>query len=86
MDWDKPAVQATLLEAVTSDGRETYARARVERREGVYVARLSGVQESNILSALTQANALVIIPDGVKHLEAGSSVTAQMLDWPEDVF
>lgn len=84
--WDKPAVQAALLEGITSDGRETYARAWVERKDGAYVARLSGVQESNILSALTRANALVVIPDGVQRLEAGEWVTAQMLDWPEDVF
>ncbi len=83
--WEKPTVQATLLESVTSDGRETYARAWVERDGPGYVARLSGGQGSNVLSALTGANALVVIPDGVTRLEAGSRVAAQMLHWPEDV-
>ncbi|MGH2591915.1 MAG: molybdopterin molybdotransferase MoeA [Anaerolineae bacterium] len=84
--WDKPTVQVTLLESITSDGRETYARAWVERDGAGYVARLSGGQGSNVLSGLTGANALVIVPDGVTRLEAGSRATAQMLNWPEDIF
>ncbi len=83
--WDKPIVQVTLLETVTSDGRETYARAWVERDGAGYAARLSGGQGSNILSALTGANALVIVPDGVTQLEAGSRASAQMLNWPEEL-
>jgi molybdopterin molybdotransferase len=83
--WEKPAVQATLLEAVTSDGRETYARAWVERDGAGYVARLSGGQGSNVLSAMTEANALLIVPDGVTRLEAGSQAWAQMLYWSEEM-
>lgn len=82
--WDKPTQTVTLLETVTSDGRETYVRARVERDGDGYLARLSGLQESNILSALVKANALIVIPDGVTRLEAGSRAQAQMLDWPEE--
>jgi molybdopterin molybdotransferase len=82
--WDKPTVQARLLDVITSDGRETYARAWVERDGTGYTARLSGNQGSNILSGLAGANALVIVPDGVTGLDAGSMVTAQMLDWPEE--
>jgi molybdopterin molybdotransferase len=84
--WHKPTVQVELAEAVTSDGRETYARAWVQRQGDRYVARLSGGQASNVLSALVAANALVIIPEGQTHVEAGVQVLAQMLDWPEDIF
>jgi molybdopterin molybdotransferase len=84
--WHKPVVQVELAEAVTSDGRETYARAWVQREGDRYVARLSGGQSSNVLSALVAANALVIIPEGQTRVEAGARVSAQMLDWPEDVF
>ena len=59
----------------------------VMRREGNrYLAHLSGGQASNVLSALVAANALVIIPGGQTRVEAGARVSAQMLDWPEDVF
>jgi len=85
VQWDKPTVLVKLLEPVTSDGRETYARAWAERDGAGYVARLSGGQGSNILSALTGANALIIVPEGVTRLEAGTLATAQMLNWPEDV-
>jgi molybdopterin molybdotransferase len=85
-NWQKPVLEVELAEAVTSDGRETYARAWVRREGHRYVARLSGEQTSNVLSALVAANALVIIPDGQTRVEAGARVSAQMLDWPEDVF
>jgi molybdopterin molybdotransferase len=84
-NWQKPVREVELAEAVTSDGRETYARAWVKREGGRFVARLSGGQGSNVLSALVAANALVIIPAGQTRVEAGAKVTAQMLDWPEDV-
>ena len=85
-NWRKPMLEVELAEDVTSDGRETYARARVTREGHRYVARLSGGQASNVLSALVAANALVIVPDGQMQVKAGTRVMAQMLDWPEDVF
>lgn len=85
-NWRKPVVQAELAEDVSSDGRETYVRARVTRQGDRYIARLSGGQASNVLSALVAANALVIIPEGQTRIEAGARVMAQMLDWAEDVF
>lgn len=83
--WQKPTVTVTLLEAIESDGRETYARAWVEHRAGQWTARLSGGQDSNMLHSLTRANALVIVPDGITQLAAGDSAQAQMLDWPEEM-
>lgn len=83
--WQKPTVTVTLLEAIESDGRETYARARVERQADRWVAQLSGGQESNLLGSLARANALVIVPDGVVRLDAGAVVKAQMLDWPDEI-
>ncbi|HTP06997.1 MAG TPA: gephyrin-like molybdotransferase Glp [Anaerolineae bacterium] len=83
--WKKPTVPVTLREAIESDGRETYARAWVERHAGQWMARLSGGQGSNMLHSLTRANALVIVPDGITHLDAGATAQAQMLDWPEEI-
>ncbi len=83
--WQKPRVTVTLLEAIDSDGRETYARAWVERRGEQWTARLSGGQDSNMLGSLVRANALVVVPDGITHLEAGAAAQAQMLDWPEEM-
>jgi molybdopterin molybdotransferase len=83
--WHKPTVGVILLEPIESDGRETYARARVERDGDHWTARLTGGQGSNMLSSLARANALVIVPDGVWQLPAGSAAQAQMLDWPDEI-
>ena len=81
--WRKPTIEVIVQEPIDSDGRETYARAWVERVDGQWRARLSGGQGSNMLSSLVRANALVIVPDGVRRLEAGAVARAQMLDWPD---
>ena len=78
-DWRKTTITVTLLEPVDSDGRETYARARVARDGERWVARLSGGQGSNMLGSLARANALVIVPDGVTRLAAGDEAQAQLL-------
>ena len=83
--WHKPTVAVILSEPIESDGRETYARARVERDGDHWTARLTGGQGSSMLSSLARANALVIVPDGVEHLPAGSAAQAQMLDWPDEL-
>lgn len=83
---DKPTVNVVLNETLRSDGRETYLRAVVTKEDGRYVAHSAGGQGSNILSALVNANALVIIPQGVFEVPAGSELKAWLLDWTEEVF
>lgn len=84
---DRPEVTVTMLDDVTSDGRETYARAVVQRSaEGAYVASLTGSQGSHIMTSLVKANALVILPEGVKRVHAGQQLQALMIDWPPSVF
>jgi molybdopterin biosynthesis enzyme len=39
-----------------------------------------------VITSLTRANALVIVPAGARHVPAGETLTAWMLDWPEAVF
>jgi molybdopterin molybdotransferase len=83
----KPQVRARLDQAIASDGRESYLRAVVRPEAGGgYAARLTGAQGSNLISSLTRANALLVIPAGQKQVAAGETVTAWMLDWPEEVF
>jgi molybdopterin molybdotransferase len=65
-----------LAEAVESDGRESYLRA-VVGEDGT--ARLTGHQGSSNLLSLVQANALLIIPAGVKCRPAGQEVEAWLI-------
>ncbi len=74
-------VQATLTEALESpDGRESFYRGILSRSGEQTLARLAGHQGSGNLFSLVQANALLIVPAGVKTIAAGESVTA----WPLD--
>ena len=66
-------------EQIDSDGRESYLRARVYPAEGHLAARLTGHQGSGNLHSLVQANALLIIPAGVKCVPAGQEVDAWLI-------
>jgi len=77
---DEPnIISVTLGEPIESDGRESYLRATVTREEGQWMARLTGHQGSGNLRSLVQANALLIIPAGVKSLPLNSMVNAILL-------
>jgi molybdopterin molybdotransferase len=65
-------LKARLDETVESDGRESYLRAVVTEDDGHLAARLTGHQGSGNIFSLVQANALLIVPSGVKSLPANS--------------
>jgi molybdopterin molybdotransferase len=73
-----PRQKARLSEPVESDGRESYLRAVVTEEQGQLTARLTGHQGSGNIFSLVQANALLIVPSGVKSLPANSEAEI----WP----
>jgi molybdopterin molybdotransferase len=82
----KPIVEAIVEESIHNDaGRRLYNRAIVEKRNGHYYARLTGPQGSGILSSMSLANGLVLIPEERKTVNKGETVQALMLDWNEEV-
>jgi molybdopterin molybdotransferase len=83
---ERPQIMAEIQVAMESDGRESYIRAVVEKQDGRYIATPTGEQESHMLTSLVKANALLIIPEGTRQIEAGEQLVAWMLDWPETVF
>jgi molybdopterin molybdotransferase len=78
-DQPRSSIRVELTEPVQSDGRESYLRAIVELNKGRWSARLTGHQGSGNLRSLVQANALLIIPSGVKSLPAGAEVDAWLI-------
>lgn len=85
--FDRPQTPVRLVEEIHSDGRESYVRGIVSRAAaGHYQARTTGSQGSHIMTSLVNANALLIIPEGVTFVAAGDELFAWMLDWPETVF
>jgi molybdopterin molybdotransferase len=73
------SVRVRCAEEILSDGRESYLRAVVREEKGQFVARLTGHQGSGNLLSLVRANALLIIPAGVKCVPAGREVDAWLL-------
>ena len=83
---DRPTITVTVQEAIDSDGRESYIRAVVTHDEKGYQATTTGAQGSHMMTSLVKANALLIVPEGVKYVASGSQLTAWMFDWPETIF
>lgn len=82
-DLHRPQYPVTIAEEIQSDGRESYIRALVKQTPQGFVASLSGGQGSHMMSSLVKANAYVIVPEGVKHVPAGTQLQAMLLGWPE---
>ena len=79
-DVPRYRIKAKLIEDIESDGRESYLRGIIHLKNDEWIARLTGHQGSGNLLSLVQANALLIIPSGVKSLAAGAEVDAWLLD------
>jgi len=81
----KPTVEAVIGETIVNeDGRRIFARAVVEKRGEQYFARLTGPQGSGILTSMTLANGLVIVPENKPMVKPGDAVQVMMLDWSEE--
>ena len=75
----RQTVRVRIVDEILSDGRESYLRAIIHEENGQLIASLTGHQGSGNLLSLVQANALLIIPAGVKCVPAGQEVSAWQL-------
>ena len=76
---DHPVTRVTLGEPIESDERESYLRASLKYENGQTVAYLASHQGSGNLFSLVLANALLIVPSGVKSLPIGAEVDSWLL-------
>ncbi|MBI3538260.1 MAG: molybdopterin molybdotransferase MoeA [Chloroflexi bacterium] len=82
--FTRPTMRALLQDdAENSADRRNFIRVRVEKRDGKFFARTTGEQGSGILTSLSKANGLLVMPEDVTLIRAGTEVEIQMLDWPE---
>ena len=80
----RPRVEGVLDDAVRTDPKKVvFLRVQARYHDGEWIARLSGGQSSNVLSALAAANAYGVVPVGVGSLEAGAPVELEMFRWEE---
>jgi molybdopterin molybdotransferase len=75
-------VPVTLEEAVTIGAKLThFMRAIVTMQpDGALTARLTGPQGSGILTSMSRANALLIVPEDRPRVEAGARLNALLLN------
>jgi len=78
-DGVRQTIRVRCQEQIDSDGRESYLRAQIREENGHFAASLTGHQGSGNLHSLVQANALLIIPAGVKCVPAGQEVNAWLI-------
>jgi molybdopterin molybdotransferase len=79
LDGNRPRIRVRCAEQIDSDGRESYLRAHVQETGGQLIAHLAGHQGSGNLYSLVQANALLIIPAGVKCVPANQEADAWLI-------
>ena len=84
-NFTKPSVAAVLEDSIiNTDGRRIYTRAFVQKRDGQYFARLTGAQGSGILTSMSRANGLAVVPEDSAEVRKGETVQVIMLDWNEE--
>lgn len=83
----RPEIVARLdggYRKTSADGKQHFARVVATETGAGWVARSTGAQGSGILSSMTRANALALIPPETVELPAGAPVVLHLIDRPED--
>ena len=82
---ERPEITATLTEDVSGPkAKLQFARVRVARADGGWAATPTGARGSNLISTVSRANGLAMIPPGVEVAPAGSPVRVQLFRAAED--
>ena len=80
----RPRVRGVLTGGADTDPEKTvFLRVRTKARDGRWYAESTGVQASNVLSALAAADAFAVVPAGQGRVEDGGEVDLEMFRWPE---
>jgi len=82
---DRPQVRATLTADVAGPvGKMQYARVIVERGDDGWIATPTGGRGSNLISTVSRANGLAMVPPGTQSAPAGSRVQVMVFRTGED--
>jgi molybdopterin molybdotransferase len=75
-----PTVRARVVERIVTKGALAhFLRVRLSREAGEVVARLTGPQGSGMISSVAHADGLMVVPEAIDVLEAGSEVDVILL-------
>lgn len=76
---DAVTVRAVTGEDLRSDGRRSYLRVRLTRENGRLMAQTTGTQSSGALMSMVLADGLLIIPEDLTFVPAGSELSVRLL-------
>ena len=68
----------------TDTERTHFVRVRLQERDGILHASLTGPQGSGILTSMALAQGMAVIPEDTPVVEAGQNIYVQLTDLPED--
>ncbi len=68
------SIRAIVCEDLRSDGRRSYLRVSLERADGRLLARSTGTQSSGALFSMVLADGLLVVPENVTFVPAGSEL------------
>jgi molybdopterin molybdotransferase len=78
-DDNANTMMAIVDEDLKSDGRRSYLRVTLEHRDGKVIARTTGTQSSGALMSMVLADGLLIIPEQITHVSAGTELPVRLL-------
>lgn len=77
-------VPGRMVHAVETDPAKTmFLRVIATQADGAWSAASAGGQDSNVLSAVANATAFAVVPQGTESVDAGTAVALEMFRWPE---
>jgi molybdopterin molybdotransferase len=80
-----PVVTAVLADRISAkSGLTQFMRVRLSEQDGTRIARLTGPQGSGIISSIAHADGLLVMPEDVDELAAGSEVKVVCLRASDD--
>ncbi|HEX79080.1 MAG TPA: molybdopterin molybdotransferase MoeA [Dehalococcoidia bacterium] len=82
----RPTVEAVMEDTKDNyGGTRVFNRAIVTKRDGRYYARLTGPQATGILTSMSKANGLAVIPEDKVKVNKGDVLRVMMLDWDDEL-
>lgn len=80
-DYKRPVISAIIEDEIENvDKRRMYARVVVEKRENEYFARLTGSQDSAMISSMLKANGLAVVSEDSEFVKRGDKVQVMLLN------
>jgi len=89
MTGHKDVFRRTIRAKLTEDikkkrGLRYFIRGRIKSQGRGFVVETTGQQGSGILKSMVLANGIIVIPEDMDFIKAGSEVTVQLLDSSQD--